>query len=125
MKITEHALKRFDLIMSNPYAQQEVKFMHEYLLPGTYTINWSLGIQVRDIILFAQRCDRFGVRFLGMETHLESPYPLYIFSYEDHESNYNSKWIPAAIKNLLNENVTKNMVPTISVSSELIERYLY
>lgn len=125
MKITEHALKRLDLILSNHYAQQEVKFMHEYLLPGTFTINWSLGIQVRDIILFAQRCDRFGVRFLGMETHLESPYRLHVYSYEDHRPQYNSMWIPDAVKNLELENVTQNIVPTISVPSELIDKYLY
>ena len=125
MKITEHALKRLDLILSNHYAHQEVTFMHKFLLPGTYTIQWNLGIQLRDVMIFSERCEKFGARFLGMETHLESPSPLYIFSYEDYESNYNSKWIPGAIKNLLKEKVTQNIVPTISVPSELIDQYLY
>lgn len=125
MTVTEHALKRLDLILSNYYAQQEVKFMHTILLPGAYTIKWQLGIQVKDIILFSERCERFGVRFLGMETHLISPYRLHIYSYEDHGPKYNSLWIANAVKNFELENVTQNIVPTISVPSELIDQYLY
>lgn len=124
MNMTEHALKRLDLILSNNYAHQEVKFMHEYLLPGAYTIKWSMGIQVMDIMLFNERCERFGVRFLGMETHFDSPYPLYIFSYEDHAPQYNSVWIWEAIKNLELENVIQNIVPTISVPEQIIKQYL-
>lgn len=125
MKITEHALKRLDLILGNHCAQQEVKFMLEYLLPGAYTIKWSLGIQVMDIMLFNERCERFGVRFLGIETHFDSPYSLHIYSYEDHGPQYNSMWIPETIKKLEIENVTQNIVPTISVPKELINQYLF
>ncbi len=125
MKITEHALKRLDLILSNHYAQQEVKFMHQYLLPGAYTIQWSLGIQVRDIMLFSERCERFDVRFLGMETHIDSPYPLHIYSYEDYGPEYNSFWITDAIRKLERDNVAQNIIPTISVSSEIINQYLF
>ena len=125
MTVTEHALKRLDLILSNPYAQQEVTFMHKYLLPGTYKIKWSLGIEVMDIMLFSERCQRFGVKFLGMETHFESPYRLHVYSYEDHVPQYNSIWIPNAIKNLDLDNVTQNIVPTISVPEEIINEYLF
>lgn len=125
MKITEHALKRLDLIMSNPYAYKEVRFLHKYLLPGTYTIQWNKGIQVNDIWLFAERCERFGVRFLGLETHIESPFPLHVHCYEDYELQYNSKWIPEAIRKLEIENVIQNIVPTISVPTEIIDQYLY
>ncbi len=124
MKITEHALKRLDLILGNHYAHLEVKFMHEYLLPGAYTIEWSLGLQVKDIELFSKRCERFGLRFLGCETHLESPFPLHIYSFEDYEPNYNSKWISGAIKNLELMNVTQYIVPTISVPATIIKQYL-
>lgn len=125
MKITEHALKRLDLILSNHYAHHEVKFMHEYLLPGAYTIIWSLGIQVKDIMLFSERCEKFGVKFLGLETHLESPCHLHIYSYEDYWPQYNSMWIPDAIKKLKLDNVTQNIVPTISVPEGLINQYLF
>lgn len=125
MTITEHALKRLDLLLGNHHARNEVKFMHEYLLPGRHAIHWSRGIEVNDVLLFSERCEHFGVRILGMETHLESPYSLHIYCYEDFVSQYNSNWIPKAIKLLIQENVTQNIVPTISVPTELIAEYLF
>lgn len=125
MKITEHALIRLDLILCNHYAHQEVTFMKKFLLPGSYTIHWDRGIQVLDIIPFSERCQHFGLRFLGLEIHFDSPYPLHIYTYEDHGPCYNHFWIAGAIKKLEIDNVTQNIIPTISVPPELINQYLF
>ncbi len=125
MTVTEHALKRLDLILSNYYAHQEVTYMHKFLLPGAYTIQWDLGILVRDIMLFSDRCERHDVKFLGLETHFDSASPLHIYSYEDYGPKYNSLWITDAIKKLELDNVTQNIIPTISVPSEIIKQYLF
>jgi hypothetical protein len=124
MKVTEHAMKRFDIILGDYYARQELIFMHRFLLPGNYIITWNKGIQIQDISLFSRRCSDFGVKFLGLETHSDSSCVLFIHTYEDFNLQYAPEWITGAIKELILHKVTHNIIPTVSVPQQILKLYI-
>ncbi|HEX5002705.1 MAG TPA: hypothetical protein VFW78_09415 [Bacteroidia bacterium] len=123
MEFTEHALKRLDILIGNEKARREVYFMHQFLLPGRFSITWNRGIQLKDLGLFAERCDSFDVRILGMETHLDSPYPLFIFCWEDFKDKTNS-WVSTVISELNAAAVHDFIIPTIDVHVSVLNKYL-
>lgn len=122
LDISEHALKRLNLILSEEKAHREVRFMHQFILPGSYTIAWNNGIQLHDVLLFAERCMSFNTRILGYETHMEGPYPLYEFCYENYRSAEN--WVKSAIQDIKSNGISDFLVPTIDVPEYVLRRYL-
>ena len=123
LEFTQHALKRLDILIGNEKARREVYFMHQFLLPGRYQIAWNRGIQLKDVSLFGERCDAFNIRILGMEIHMDSPYPLFIYCWEDYKDTTNS-WIQSAINELTAEGVLDSIIPTIDVQESILNRYL-
>lgn len=123
MDISQHALKRLDLILGAEKARKEVRFMHQFLIPGRYTISWNLGMALNDITLFAERCDSFNIQFLGCETHMDSDYPLYVFCYEDFRA-HGSEWYLQAIAELKSNNILEHIIPTIEVPESVLTMYL-
>lgn len=124
MKITEHALKRFELLTLNVNARKEVLFIHRFVLPGSKIIQWNHGIHVDDITLFAYRCHKFGGKMLGLETWPDSPYPLYTYAYEDISEAYNLDWFQEAIVELKRTKVLDMIIPTVSFPKQVLERYI-
>ena len=124
MKVTEHALKRLALLTMDMHARNEFHFIHRYLLPGTKTIQWNHGIRIDDIPLFASRCHNFGGQMLGLETWLDSPYPLYTFTYQDYSESYTNNWYESSITALKLVKVMDMVIPTVSIPQEVLEKYM-
>lgn len=122
LDISEHALKRLNLILGAEKAHREVRFMHQVILPGSYTIAWNHGIQLHDVLIFAERCLSFNTRILGYETHMEGPYPLYEFCHEEYQSA--EDWVNSAIHNIESKGISDFLVPTIDVPEYVLRRYL-
>ncbi len=123
LDISKHALKRLDLVLGVEKAKREVRFMHQFLLPGRNPIAWNRGMATNDIPLFAEKCDSFNVNFLGCETHIDSDYPLYVFCYEDFRA-HGSQWYLQAIAELKSNNVMHHIIPTIDVPDVILKKYL-
>lgn len=123
LEISKHALKRLDLILGVEKARSEVRFMHQFLLPGRYTISWHLGMALNDIPLFAERCDSFNIQFLGCETHMDSDYPLYVFCYEDFRA-HGREWYLQAIAELKSNSIVDHIIPTIDIPESVLKKYL-
>ncbi|MBL0342913.1 MAG: hypothetical protein IPP71_19795 [Bacteroidetes bacterium] len=123
MDICEHALKRLNLVIGQEKAHREVRFMHQFILYGRYTIAWHYGMHLTDLAIFAERCDNFNIRVLGVELHIEGPYPIHVFAWEDYNIRNNS-WVQNAIKDLEALNVPNFIVPTIEVHESVLNKYL-
>ena len=122
LDICEHALKRLSLILGEEKAHREVRFMHQFLRPGCYSIAWNFGIQLHDVLLFAERCRAFDIRILGFETHWEGPYQLYEFCHEEYPSE--EFWVKSAINDIESKGIWEFLVPTIDVPEYVLRRYL-
>lgn len=123
MKFTEHALKRFDILMADKKALREIEFMHKFILPGYYTIPFKYGLNLRDVTLFAERCEAFNVRFLGMETHMDSPYSFHVICREDYDEKVDN-WYLSASKRLSDAGINGYLIPSIDISDEDLHQYL-
>jgi hypothetical protein len=123
LDICEHALKRLNLVIGQEKAHREVRFMHQFILSGRYTIAWHYGMHRKDLALFTERCDNFNIRVLGVELHMEGPYPIHIFTWEDYNTRDNT-WVQKAIKDLESLNVDNFIVPTIEVEESTLNEYL-
>src|SRR5688572_17198032 len=123
LDICEHALKRLNLILGQEKAHKEVRFMHQFILSGRYTIAWHYGMHITDLALFAERCDNFKIRVLGVELHMEGPYPIHVYTWEDYKTRDNS-WVNGAIKDLEALGVNNFIVPTIEIPGTILNEYL-
>lgn len=124
MKFTQHAIKRLALLTMDSHSQMEVLFIHRFILPGVEIIHWNHGLHVDDIPFFAARCHRFGGRMLGLETWLDSPYPLYTFTYQDYSESYTNNWYETTITELKLVKVMDMVIPTVSIPQEVLEQYM-
>ena len=123
LDISQHALKRLDMILGVEKARRETRFMHQFLLPGCYTITWNLGMNLQDISEFAQRCESFNIIFLGCETHLDGPSPLYVYCMEDF-LELGPEWYLQAITELKSHKILDHIIPTIDVPEMILKKYL-
>lgn len=123
MQITEHALKRLAILTGEYHAGQEVLFMHQVLLPGAYTIMWKHGLNVDDIPTFAERCQAFGGKLIGLETFFESPCPLYTLTFEDYSSSYTFDWYRQAIVEFKSVKILDMIIPTVDIPEEVLKKY--
>ena len=124
LELTEHAIKRLNILIGQEKAQKEVYFMYQYILPGKYNIAWHYGIQLQDITLFADRCNSFDIRILGLETHVEGPFPIHVFAWEDFQ-NIGNSWVNVAVKNLAALKVSNFIVPSIEIQESTLKEYLF
>jgi hypothetical protein len=122
LDISEHALKRLNLILGEEKAHREVRFMHQFIRPGSHTIAWNYGIQLHDVLLYSERCLAFDTKILGFETHMAGPYPLYEFCYEDYNSA--EDWVKSSIRDIESKGISDFLVPTIDIPEYILRRYL-
>lgn len=125
MRITEHFIKRFEILIGEQKAREEMKLIKDFILPGQYCIHWNRGIEVNDLLLFSERCSKFEGRVLGVETHINSDYSFYCFTWENYSTSYYFEWIIQAIDNLKELKVKDCVIPSVSFLPKVLDEYLY
>jgi hypothetical protein len=125
MKITELALKSFNIIFGELHEKRESRFAQTFLYPGfQFSFHGRSGLYLEDIISFGNRCEDFGVRLIGLETIFDSEYPLSIEAFEEYAENYNINWLEKAVSHLEEIGIEKHIVPYFHIEKKILDQYL-
>ena len=124
MKLTAMATKKIAQIFPGEHELRERLFLHNFLLTGSTLIQWNLGLQITDIPLFAERCNKFEIKILGFEIHPDSPFPILETCYEDFTNEYDPEWYLHAMKIYFDLGITNMIIPVIDVDKKTLNNYL-
>jgi hypothetical protein len=124
MKFSELALKKLNIITGETHERKELKFVQNFILPGSYSIQWKSGIALKDVSEFAKRIHDLEGRVIGLEVASNAPYPLHVLSCSDFYSQYSSDWIDKAIQQFQEWKVELHLVPVVDFPSEVLDKYL-
>ncbi len=126
MKISEHALKKFDCIIGAKDLKRQNRFS-ELFLYTNLKLSWQnrKGLYRTDLLTFGERCEKFGVKLLGLETIFDSVYPLHIVTYEDFSVEYDIQWLIKAVQYFEKWNIEMHIVPSLHISKAILDDYLY
>jgi hypothetical protein len=125
MKISEHAMKKFNCLFGFDHEKREKRFAETFLYPNL-RLSWQnrSGLYREDILIFGKRCDDLDVRVIGLETIFDSDYPLHTQIFEDYMDEYNIQWLEKAVKYFEMKGVEEHIVPYFHISRVTLDKYL-
>src|SRR5688572_24611366 len=124
-KFTELFSKKLDRFLGTEHTIRESAFIQKHILTTAPAIQWVHGISLSDTPRLCDRCHSFGGRVIGVETHLESPYPFYTFLWSDFcQAGYSPDWIDEVCIALHSRRITTNIVVIMDFPESVINLYL-
>ncbi|HKR05271.1 MAG TPA: hypothetical protein VJY62_11620 [Bacteroidia bacterium] len=121
---TQLCNKKFKLLFSPGKKEYfEKEFYNKYLLRDfKFSLPTVHALYLQDISRLAERCRKLRIEIIGIETSLESDYPLTVKVFEDYTGKvYNSEWIDRCIDELKKENILKDFVIYINIPSDVFD----
>lgn len=121
---TQLCNKKFKLLFA-PEEKEffEMEFYKNYLIRDfKFSLSTVHALYLQDIARLAERCKNLGIEIIGVETALESSYPLTVKVYEDFTGNiYRHEWIDRCIDELKKENILKDLVIYINIPDDVFD----
>jgi hypothetical protein len=115
---TQLAEKKLKLLVAPEQKERfEIDFYNTYLLQGfDFSNPETKTLYLHDLPRLAERCKKFGVQLIGVETHLESELPFVSKAFEEFVGvTYIDTWIRQCIEILRKQGILKDLEIYINI----------
>lgn len=124
MKVSELARKKLDRFIGTDHTEREDEFVSEFIYGAKPAIPRNYGVSLDNLIAATIRCHKMGGRVIGVESHVESEYPYYVYTWEDYFEVYDSEWVWHVYLDLIANQVTEHIVPVMDFPVRVLDENL-
>ena len=124
MKVSELARKKMDIFMITDHTEREEQFISEFIYGANPAIPLNYGVSLENLISATTRCHKMGGRVIGVESHIESEYPYYVYIWEDYSEVYDPEWVWHVYLDLIANQVTEHIVPVMDFPVRILDENL-
>ncbi len=124
MKVSELARKKLDRFIGTDHTEREDEFITEFIYGVKPSIPRNYGVSLVNLISVTIRCHKMGGRVIGVESHVESEYPYYVYTWEDYSDVYDPEWIWHVYLDLIANQVAEHIVPVMDFPVRVLDENL-
>jgi hypothetical protein len=124
MKMSELAQKKLDRFIGADQCEREDEFITEFIYGAKPPIQRNFGVTFDNFLPVVTRCHKAGGRVIGVEIHIESVYPHFVYTWEEYGEVYDPEWVLHVWLDLIANQVTKHIVPVMDFPVRILDENL-
>ena len=124
MKISELAQKKLDRFIGTVHCEREEEFISEFIYGAKPVIPRNFGVRLDDFFAVVTRCHKMSGRVIGVECHVESEYPYFVYTWEEYTEVYDPEWVWHVYLDLIANQVTEHIVPIMDFPVRILDENL-
>ena len=124
MKLSELAQKKLDRFVGTDHTDREDEFASKFIFGSTPPIPRNFGVSFDNFLPVVTRCHQSGGRVIGVEIHVESEYPYFVYAWEDYCEVYDPEWVWHVYLELIANLVLDHIVPVMDFPVRVLDENL-
>lgn len=124
MKMSELAQKKLDRFIGTEHSEREEEFVAEFIYGAKPAIQRNYGVSLDNFLSVVTRCHKMGGRMIGVESHIESEYPYFVYTWEEYSEVYDPEWVWHVYLDLIANQVTEHIVPIMDFPVRILDENL-